>query len=205
MNANASAHPHGCWDDKSHLVSIGSDRLMLSVYMHAHDSTTMFFQLTRPDSPSREQPKSQTPQPQRNNSPPRTDRMPRSHTMFERHSNQTSDRSSNDQIGLNVLASTCQAFQTTRIALRNSLSQFNLFVSSSSTAAAAGPVPISGSAAGGDGAAWTVTNGARGVGDFKSLRYPLEVKGVRLLRNKWTHLAFSVIATGKEMSVGTSL
>ena len=76
--------------------------------------------------------------------------------------------------GLNALSNTCQAaIKTTRIAIRNSFSQFNLFSASS----------ISES-------------------EFFSFRYPLEVQGLKLPKNKWTHLTFSVFPTSnKEITV----
>lgn len=150
----------------------------------------MFFQLTKPNSPIIDH-------------KPNAPKMPRSHTADSvtdepststsiratatlgptcqcvwrrgrRTPQQTLTKDNADPIGLNVLSSTCNALKTTRIALRNSFSQFNLF-------------------------------SASGLGqdsfEYQSHRYPLEVKGVRLMRNKWTHLAFSVIATSKEMTV----
>lgn len=192
--AAASSSP---WDDKTHLLSVGSDRLMLSIYLHTHDPATMFFQLTRPDTPSTNERTSPTAP----GGGPTVGRMPRSHThdgpyderLLQQQQQQTphhrhranSHTAHTDPIGLNVLTSTALAFQTTRIALRNSLSQFNLFVSSSASAAAAS----------------SSMSAAHAERDFKSLRYPLEVKGVRLQRNRWTHVAFSVQTTGTELSI----
>lgn len=176
--------------DKTHLLSVGSDRLMLSIYLHTHDPATMLFHLTRPDAPGDSE---------RHSRSSTTGRIPRSHThdgnsddRMQQHRQQppshrhraNSHSAHTDPIGLNVLTSTALAFQTTRIALRNSLSQFNLFVSTSASATAASN-RSAGSAA----------------GDFKSLRYPLEVRGVRLQRSRWTHVAFSVQAIGTELSV----
>lgn len=80
-------------------------------------------------------------------------------------------------VGLNVLSSTYQAaIKSTRIAFRNSFSQFSIFSQSNSQ----------------------LDN------EFLSFRYPLEVKGIRLQKNKWTHLSFSVASSGKELSVRSS-
>lgn len=167
-------------DDKVHLLSVGSDRLLLSIYLQAHDSSAIFIQLSRPDSLS------QATKPSSSNGRDTRHGMLDDETMRKRQE-ANGPTGTNNAIGLNVLSSTFQAFQNTRIAMRNSLSQFNLFVSSSAT--------TDGSAATGSA---TLPNNKR---DFKSLRYPLEVKGVRLQRNKWTHLAFSVLVTGDEMTV----
>lgn len=185
--------------DKVHLLSVGSDRMLLGIYLQAHDSSTMFFQLSSPESfPPRSELRRSNKNP--NSGPLREPRfrllddetMERYHHRQAHNLHPSDQDRSNNAIGLNVLSSTYQAFQSTRIAMRNSLSQFNLFVSASASplASSTGTSPAAGSK--------TLPNGKR---DFKSLRYPLEMKGVRLQRNKWTHLAFSVMVTGNEISV----
>lgn len=170
-------------------MSVGSNRLLLSIYFHSHDPSTMYFQLTKPNSPIIDH-KPNAPKTTRsqtvdgfsddNNSPQNRRPSDPSCQCAWRRSRRPHQTSNNfnenaaDPIGLNVLSSTCNALKTTRIALRNSFSQFNLF-----SASGLGPDSF----------------------EYQSHRYPLEVKGVRLARNKWTHLAFSVIASSKEMTV----
>lgn len=199
---------------QTHLLSIGTNKLLLSIYLNSQDMTTMYFQLSKPNAqiPEKKPPK-----------------ISRSHTMdvfsessirsvrnpcdcpIQRKRKPTSDNAiepiykennvkevltdvpltlsleankenlamadeppppPSPPIGLNVLSSTCQAaIKTTRIAIRNSFSQFNLFSSS--------------------------TNDT----DYQSFRYPFEVKSIKLMKNKWTHFSFSVMASGKEISV----
>lgn len=85
---------------------------------------------------------------------------------------------SSPPVGLNVLSSTYQAaMKSTRIALRNSFSQFNLFPCSSN----------------------------EHENEFQSFRYPLEVKGIKIPKNKWTHLSFSAVTSSKEISVNLKI
>lgn len=178
---------------QTHLLSVGSNRLLLSIYFHSYDPSTMYFQLTKPNNPIIDHNKANT------------SKLPHSHTAdgfsaddntaslnghpsaaacqcFGRRTRRTptqhlttsNHRPIADPIGLNVLSSTCNALKTTRIALRNSFSQFNLF-----SASGLGPDSF----------------------EYQSHRYPLEVKGIRLARNKWSHLAFSVVTSSKEMTV----
>lgn len=148
----------------------------------------MYFQLTKPNSPiidhkpnSSKIPRSQTADGISDDTSQKRQPTDSPCQCAGRHSRRpihqptnSNDNSPQEPKGLNVLASTCNALKTTRIALRNSFSQFNLF-----SASGLGPDSF----------------------EYQSHRYPLEVKGVRLARNKWTHLAFSVIASSKEMTV----
>lgn len=179
---------------QTHLVSVGSNRLLLSIYFHSHDPSTMFFQLTKPNSPiinhkanASKMPRSQTADDFSDDNTTTSQKGHQTESACQctwrrsrvRHPHQTNSnaQSATDPIGLNVLSSTCNALKTTRIALQNSFSQFNLF-----SASGLGPDSF----------------------EYQSHRYPLEVKGVRLARNKWSHLAFSVIASSKKMTVRTA-
>lgn len=214
-------------DGKVHLLSIGSNKLLLSIYMSSSDAGSLFFHLSKPNAQISDKslriPKlvrsqtaldgtaampigrvddSATTTGQRTRSPCsckfRRKRKPNGgDDLLPIHKElninqradvpqsiaeepQPDDRNSS-VIGLNALSSTCSAaIKSTRIALRNSFSQFSLFSVQNQF--------------GGDSA------------DAHTVRNPLEVKGVRLQRHKWTHLAFSVMATrsGKEITVSTS-
>lgn len=212
-------------DGKVHLLSIGSNKLLLSIYMSSSDAGSMFFHLTKPNAQITDKRITKLSRSQtvddgtssgrgddataaaastlRTRSPcncklrrkRKTDgrnelvalhkevninkRDEAGPAAVEENNKENVDDGNSSLAGLNALSSTCSAaIKSTRIALRNSFSQFSLFSGQNQFGADANAV---------------------------TLRNPLEVKGVRLQRNKWTHLAFSVMATGKEVAVSVNL
>lgn len=74
----------------------------------------------------------------------------------------------------NGSTTTKNTIKSTRLAIKNSFSQFSFFSSIISDQ----------------------------DGELNSFRYPLEVKGLKMPKNKWTHLSFSVMpSSNKELAV----
>lgn len=144
---------------------MGSNRLLFTVYISPRDTSTLFIQLTKPSAQYAERkiPKltrsstETVAEPQRKKSPcPCTSEQQRqkssrtvSPVLDEATSTQREDvKSSNDKpgdesaAGLNVLSSTYHAVNSTRIAIRNSLSQFNLFSSTTPVEYYTSKVPL---------------------------------------------------------------
>lgn len=196
---------------KTHILSIGSNKLLLSIYLHSQDKNTLYFQLTRPSTQISEK-KIESKQSSTTsssdisagsstskcvgkevcsclaknckvNNVPSVVPIQREFNMNHRrmdslgHKDNIENVDTNgfaNNLGLNAFSNTCQsAIRTTRIALRNSLTQFNLLPSSSTFL----------------------------EDEYLSFRYPLEVRGMEIPKNKWTHLSFSVIPQGKEIMV----
>lgn len=180
-----------------HLVSVGSSKLLFSVYVSSSDVSTFYVQLSRPSTQYSEKkiPKltrSSTeivadPLPARRKSPcpcSAQQRRRKSHKTISPIRNEatpneqsqpeyvkTSGAKQGDEtIGLNVLSSTYHAVKSTHIAIRNSLSQFNLFSSNSNE-------------------------------EHFTSQLPLEVKDLMLPHNKWSHVSFSVVFTGSVVKV----
>lgn len=176
-----------------HLVSIGSNKLLFTVYVSPNNPNTFSIQLSRPSAhyaerkipkltrssteivPDQAVQRKKNPCPcaslQRRRKSQKTIKM--SPILSESASNQreyVKSANTNETVGLNVLSSTYHAVKSTHIAIRNSLSQFNLF---SSTA----------------------------PGEHFTSQLPLEVKGLQLTHNQWCHLSFSVQFTGSEVKV----
>ncbi|XP_037048186.1 lysosomal-trafficking regulator isoform X2 [Bradysia coprophila] len=185
--------------EKLHLLSVGSNKLLFTVYVSPTDSSTVFLQLSKPSAQYAERkiPKltrSSTevmpdPVPPRKKSPcPCTSQQRRRKSSraispiqdeLESKPSQSAQREyvkngngkqGDETLGLNVLSSTYHAVKSTHIAIRNSLSQFNLFSSTSPE-------------------------------EYFTSQLPLEVKGLKLAHNQWKHLSFSVLFTGSEMKV----
>lgn len=101
----------------------------------------------------------------------------------------------NDDDGCGSLSSTRKTIRTTRLAIRNSLSQLNLFSSSTTPTPTATTTTSSASSCTGG---YIVKDDDN---EFSSFRYPLEIKGLKIPKNKWTHLSFSIQPNGKEICV----
>lgn len=189
--STAERSMRGSGDDKSHLLSVGTDRLMLSIQVNVHEPATLHLLLTRPDQPI----SARTTRNHSGDDAVNTNATtPRAAAAWQRSPNpriSPHSAAGADPLGLNVLSSTAQAFQTTRIALRNSLSQFNMFVTASAAAAAT--------------AATASANAAGHEADRMSVWHSVEVKGVRLTRGKWTHLAFSVMVSERDLTVSVQI
>lgn len=182
-----------------HLVSVGSSRLLFSLYVSSSDLSTFYIQLSKPSAQYAEKkiPKltrssteivpDQIPATRRKSPCPCStqQRRRRSHKAIspildeETTSKQQKLREyvknsnaklGDETLGLNVLSSTYHVVKSTHIAIRNSLSQFNLFSSTTNE-------------------------------EYFTSQLPLEVKGLKLSHNKWSHVSFSVRFTGSEIKV----
>ncbi len=175
-------------------MSVGSSKLLFSVYVTPSNANTFYIQLSKPSAQYSEKkiPKltrSSTeivpdPAPHRKKSPcpcTSTQRRRKSHKTISPIRNESPSKQreyvknsnaklGDETLGLNVLSSTYHAVKSTHIAIRNSLSQFNLFST-------------------------TTTE------EYFTSQLPLEVKGLRLSHNQWSHLSFSVQFTGSEIKV----
>lgn len=182
-----------------HLVSVGSSKLLFSVYVSSSDVSTFYLQVSKPSAQHTERkiPKltrssTEIPIPQdqvqirkkspcvcsslqrrRKNqktiSPILNDAALKPQKQVE-YVNNCNAKVGDETVGLNVLSSTYHAVKSTRIAIRNSLSQFNLFSSTPND-------------------------------ENYSFQLPFEVKGLKLSNKKWSHLSFSVMNTGSEIKV----
>lgn len=177
-----------------HLVSVGSSKLLFSVYVTSSDVSTFYIQLSKPSAQYSEKkiPKLTRSSteivldqiPSRKKSPcpcSSLQRRRKSHKTLSPIRNETTSKQreyvknstakpGDETLGLNVLSSTYHAVKSTHIAIRNSLSQFNLFSSTSND-------------------------------EYFTSQIPLEVKGLNLSHNEWSHLSFSVLFTGSEIKV----
>ncbi|KAJ6646111.1 Lysosomal-trafficking regulator [Pseudolycoriella hygida] len=182
--------------EKLHLLSVGSSKLLFTVYVSSNDTSTFYIQLNKPNTqytekkiPKLTRSSTEIPVEQsltRRKSPcPCTSlqRRRKSHRTISPILNEVSKQQEqveyvkngggklgDETVGLNVLSSTYHAVKSTRIAIRNSLSQLNLFSSTPSD-------------------------------ECFTSQIPLEVKGLKLTHNQWSHLSFSVLFTGTEMRV----
>lgn len=195
LNDPELCSPHCFYRNKVHLMSVGTSSLLLSIYVCVNDINTMYFQLTNP---SAQVPKTlsksssdyfrHTDNTQKSQSKPRcmcTMMKRRRGTRngdctpgdgikdAQRKRNRKSvtiDTDANGYVqaaavasGSNVLS---QTIHTTKLALKSSLSHFNLFSSGRNNDLDS---------------------------EFNLMGYPLELKGVKLNKNKW--MLFSVAAT----------
>lgn len=180
-----------------HLVSVGSSKLLFSVYVSSSDVSTFYIQLSKPSAQYSEK---KIPKLTRSSTEIVPDQMPtrrkspcpcstlqrrrKSHKTISPIRNETTSNEQNQReyvksnnakpsdetLGLNVLSSTYHAVKSTHIAIRNSLSQFNLFSSNSNE-------------------------------EHFTSQLPLEVKDLQLSHNKWCHVSFSVLFTGSVVKV----
>lgn len=178
-----------------HLVSVGSSKLLFSVYVSSSDVSTFYIQLSKPSAQYSE---NKIPKLTRSSTEIVPDQIPsrkkspcpcssslqrrrKSHKTISPIRNETTSKQreyvknssakpDDETVGLNVLSSTYHAVKSTHIAIRNSFSQFNLFSSTSND-------------------------------EYFASQIPLEVKGLKLSHNKWSHLSFSVLFTGSEIKV----
>lgn len=180
-----------------HLVSVGSSKLLFSVYVCSSDVSTFYIQLSKPSAQYSEKkiPKltrsstelvaDQVPvrrkspcvctSMQRRRKPHKTISPIGSETTYKEQKlreyvKTSSAKSGDDTVGLNVLSSTYHAVKSTHIAIRNSLSQFNPFSSTSNE-------------------------------EYFISQLPMEVRGLKLSADKWSHLSFSVMNSGSEIKV----
>lgn len=183
---------------KQHFISIGTNRMMLSVYLCVTNVNTMYFQLSNPSSQSKGIVKSysehfrmadttgmengtkmpkcvctppNTVKKRRNNKKDpqlqyenRTNRKPRS--KEKQRKNSTDDTSS----ASNVLSAT---INTTKLALKSSLSHFNLFSS----------------------------NRHNDNTESHIFGYPIEIKGVKLHKNRWTLFSVTACCVDNEVQI----
>lgn len=178
-------------------MSIGSNKLLLSIYINSQDSNTLYFQLTKPCDKIVEQNKPNTTVSQlsrsnievySNQSAQKRIKSPCCCSMRQKrrqsntiipHDKDTSitTASSSQRDGIKTNGSlnggpthtTKSTIKSTRLAIKNSFSQFSFFSSIMSDQ----------------------------DGELNSFRYPLEVKGLKMPKNKWTHLSFSVMPSNK--------
>lgn len=208
---------HNCfYRNKLHLLSVGTNSLLLSIYLSANDVNTFHFQLTNPSAQvgkaitkshsdnfrCPENALSRSRKARCICSTMKKRRMAKNAVSFHNdakqnkkrdkenihnHSNgdRVSDKSSPEQTtavsaatststtttttSSNVLSAT---IQTTRMALKSSLSHFNLFTS-------------------------TRNNDAEVESNF--VGFPIELKGVKLHKNRWTLFSMSSSFTGTEI------
>lgn len=180
-----------------HLLSVGSSKLLFSVYVSSSDVSTFYIQLSKPNAqfsekkipkltrssteivpdqiPTRKKSPCPCSSQQRRRKSHKTISPIRDETATQQEKQREYVKNSNakladEHLGLNVLSSTYHAVKSTHIAIRNSLSQFNLFSST-------------------------------GNDEYFTSQIPLEVKSLKLLHNKWSHVSFSVLFTGSEIKV----
>lgn len=181
-----------------HLVSVGSSKLLFSVYVSSSEVSTFYIQLSKPNAQHSDK---KIPKLTRSSTEIAPDQIsirrksPCVCTSLQRRrkSHKTSispilseetckDEKEREYVknrnaklgdetqGLNVLSSTYHAVKSTHIAIRNSLSQFSMFSSTSND-------------------------------EYFTLQLPIEVKDLKLPNKKWSHLSFSVMNNGSQIKV----
>lgn len=192
--------PHCFYRNKVHLFSVGTSSLLLSIYICVNDVNTLYFQLTNPSA-----------QPPRNMVKSSSDYFRHDSTlkgrskpqcvctlMKRRRSARNGDcpidggregrkknrktvtidtgvngciQTSTAASGSNVLS---QTIHTTKLALKSSLSHFNLFSSGRNNDLDS---------------------------EFNLMGYPLELKGVKLNKNKWMLFSMATTFTGTDIQL----
>lgn len=149
-----------------HLASVGNSKLLFSVYVSSSDVSTFYIQLSKPSAQYSEK---KIPKLTRSSTEIVPDQLParrkspcpctslqrrrRSHKTISPIRNETASKqreyvkntnakAGDETLGLNVLSSTYHAVKSTHIAIRNSLSQFNLFSSTTNDEYFTSQVPL---------------------------------------------------------------
>lgn len=182
--------------NKQHFISIGTNRMMLSIYLCVTNVNTMYFQLSNPTAQTKSIVKSYSehfrlsdatlvngarkpkasgapnPNKKRRNvkkesQQPLENRMNRKPRSKEKQRKDSSDDTSSAS---NVLSAT---INTTKLALKSSLSHFNLFSSSRHT----------------------------DKSESNVYGHPIEIKGVKLHKNRWTLFSLAACAVDNEVQI----